>query len=183
MRAIRFRGLACSFVVVSRNLLVLPTHFIGGGSLLCPKGLGIECRLCPGLAQRFLGYCAVREVGAAGQPGELHLAELPESLLRVVGDLLPAPLAGPALLTRAHGVAVIASRRAVRRPWDLKKRGLVDAKTTIEDGELFDAVARLYQLPLDAEARRDDFDGRFRLAVVARHDMAVRGIFDAVSAR
>lgn len=171
MRAVRFRGLACSFVVVSRSLLLLPSHFVNGRSLICPRAVGEECRICPGIVQRWLGYAAIRAVGVQGQPGELELAELPESLARLVGGLQLAVLQGAAFTVASHGVAVVASRNAERRPWSLKCRESVEARTSIDDAELFERVARLYQLPLDIEARRGDLVGRAGAAILAQHDV------------
>lgn len=171
MRAVRFRGLACSFVVVSRSLLLLPSHFANGRSLICPRAVGQECRICPGLVQRWVGYAAIRSVGAEGQPGDLELGEFPESLARLVGGVELSVLQGEGFTVAAHGVAVVACRNAERRPWSLKCRESVEARTSIDDAELFERVARLYQLPLDVEARRGDLQGRAGAAIQAQHDV------------
>lgn len=174
MRSVRFKGLRCSFVVVSRSLLCFPAHYLAGRSIICPRGVGGECRVCPGLRSRWVGFCAIRSVLADGNPGELELLEAPESLLRLIGNLELAVLQGEAFTHAVHGVAVIAARRGERRPWDLTQRGRMQAVTGICDSELFDAVGRLFGLPADPEAAATDFDGRYRSAVEAKHALSIR---------
>lgn len=174
MRAVRFRALTCSFVVVSRQMLLMPTHWVNGGSIICPKAVKEPCGLCPGMRSRWMGYAAVRQVGANGDPLDLELAELPESLARLVGSLHLHVLQGPALWVGAHGVAVLASREAERRPWVKKARELVEPKTVIEASAVIDQVARLFGLPLCAEARTDDFQDRLLDAIVAKHSLVLR---------
>lgn len=174
MRATRFRGRSCSFVVCSRSLLCLPSHWVDGASLICPRAVERECWVCPGVVSRWVGYVAAREVLADGGGGELMLVELPESLARMVGSLDLAVLQGPAFMVAAHGVGVIASREAERRPWRAKRVERVNPKTCIDDGELIDSVARLYGLPVDVDGDRSCLSARAGAAIAARHEIAAR---------
>lgn len=169
-RAARFRGLSCSFVVCSRSLLLLPLHWLQGRSQVCALSVCDECRACRGQLYRLTGYVAAREVLADGSPGQLQLVECAESLARGMLGLDLAMLPPAARLFHCHGLAVVGSREAARRPWSVSLADSVQPTTAVEDSELIDQVARLYSLPSNPDGRSYSWGERMRLSVPARID-------------
>lgn len=172
-RAARFRGLSCSFVVCSRSLLLLPLHWLRDRSLICARAVDADCRACFGQRYRLTGYLAGKEVLADGSPGELQLIECSESLVRGMLGLDLALLPPTARMFGCHGLAVVASREAQRRPWSVSLGESVVPSTEVVDSELVDQVARLYRLPSSIDGDRTDFVDRMRDSVPAAVDLAL----------